>query len=111
MVGGRLGGPAVLPSSQTHPVGKGRMKIVLAGYYGFENVGDELLLHAVLEGIRQRLPEARPIVLSNVPKSTSAAHNVRAISRWNVGSIVGSVYGADRLLFGGGGIFQDRTSK
>jgi polysaccharide pyruvyl transferase CsaB len=87
------------------------MKILLAGYYGFENVGDELLLRAVLDGVRKRLPEARPIVLSNLPRETSAAHQVEAISRWNPFRIAGSVWGANRLMFGGGGIFQDRTSK
>lgn len=87
------------------------MKIVLAGYYGFNNVGDELLLEAVLNGVRKRLPAAQAIVLSNAPERTSADHGVPSLSRWNPAAVIRAVGRADRLMFGGGGIFQDRTSK
>jgi len=87
------------------------MKITVAGYYGFGNVGDELLLKAVLEGIRRRVPTAQPLVLTNNPLQTAKSHGVAAASRWNALSILRAVGGADELLFGGGGVFQDRTSK
>lgn len=87
------------------------MKIALAGYYGFNNVGDELLLEAVLRGLRKRAPGAQPVVLSNEPRRTSGDHGVPAVSRWNPAAVARAVARADRLMFGGGGIFQDRTSK
>ena len=74
-------------------------------------MGDELLLEAVLHGIRKRLPKAQAVVLSNAPTRTAADHGVASVSRWNPAAVIRAVSSADRLMFGGGGIFQDHTSK
>lgn len=83
--------------------------MVLAGYYGFENLGDELLLEVSLGWLRG-LGAVEPWVLSADPCGTRERHGVRAIQRWNPWAVAAALRGAGALVFGGGGIFQDATS-
>ncbi|MBV9079870.1 MAG: polysaccharide pyruvyl transferase CsaB [Elusimicrobia bacterium] len=84
------------------------MSTLIAGYYGFDNVGDELLLTSVLHALR---PTGRITVLSHRPARTRLEHDVESVSRWNPVSVLVALRRADRLVFGGGGIFQDKTSR
>ena len=86
-----------------------RHRVVLAGYYGLGNLGDELLLHVVLEQLKSR-PQIEPCVLSGNPEQTHKRYGVRAANRASPPSIVRALWGARALLFGGGGLLQDTTS-
>lgn len=86
-------------------------KILISGYYGFNNIGDEAILKGLLEGIRERLPLADIVVLSKFPDFTSKKHNVRAINRINLFKIMREMRSMDLLVSGGGSLFQDVTSK
>lgn len=85
------------------------MRIVVSGYYGFGNVGDEAVLAAMLGAIRARLPAARLTVLSANPTQTRRLHNVQSIRRTGVG-VIRALAGADLFLSGGGSLIQDVTS-
>lgn len=85
------------------------MNIVLSGYYGFGNLGDELLLAATLQGLRRRLPGVRPIVLSGDPERTEAEHGVRAVRRDHPLRVAAALRGARLLLSGSGSLLQDAT--
>lgn len=85
------------------------MRIVISGYYGFGNVGDEAVLAAMLGPLRSRLPDARISVLSARPASTRRLHNVHSIARTGPG-VVRALAGCDLFLSGGGSLFQDVTS-
>ena len=51
-----------------------RYRAALAGYYGFGNLGDELLAQASLEALeRVGVDWERVVVLSNDPKGTARA--------------------------------------
>lgn len=86
------------------------MKIVVSGYYGFGNAGDEALLQALLSDMRRLRPGARFIVLSGNPADTAARYEVEAIARTNVAAIVRSLRGARLFVSGGGSLLQDATS-
>ena len=64
--------------------GKGRRyRVALAGYYGFGNLGDELLARASLEALeRSGVPRERVVVLSNDPEGSARALEAAAMSRW-----------------------------
>ena len=79
------------------------MKLLVSGYYGFGNLGDEALLAGLLSG----LPGAQVTVLSGQPDATRALHNVGAVHRLTG---LGALVTHDALLSGGGGLLQDKTS-
>lgn len=85
------------------------MKIVVSGYYGFGNAGDEALLHALLTEMRRLRPKTRFVVLSGDPAATEATYDVEAIRRTDVAAIVRSFRGARLFISGGGSLLQDAT--
>ncbi|HET8984706.1 MAG TPA: polysaccharide pyruvyl transferase CsaB [Trueperaceae bacterium] len=82
------------------------MKVVISGYYGFGNLGDEALLSGLTQGLVSRGHE--PVVLSGDPAATTALHGVG--SRHRTRGLTGAILGADALVSGGGGLLQDGTS-
>jgi polysaccharide pyruvyl transferase CsaB len=85
------------------------MKIVLSGYYGFDNAGDEAILSSIIELILEEEKKAVITVLSNNPQRTEKDLPVNAVNRWNIKEILTALSGADRLISGGGSLFQDIT--
>lgn len=85
------------------------MNVVISGYYGFKNAGDELILASMLSEIRARNAGGGIVVLSRDPRGTARAHGVCAVNRWNPVSVARALSRADMLVSGGGGLFQDRT--
>ncbi len=84
------------------------MKVVVSGYYGFANTGDEAILLAITRELRA-LGHA-VTVLSNDPVQTERDYGVRAVKRMNPLALLSVIAGADALLSGGGGLLQDKTS-
>lgn len=88
-----------------------RYAAALIGYYGFGNLGDELLLEACLNLLADcGIGRGCVVVLSNAPDDTSREFGVDAVNRWRLSEVAGALRESERLIFGGGGIFQDRTS-
>lgn len=87
------------------------MNILLSGYYGFDNAGDEAVLYAILSALREMVPEASITVLSNQPEKTAAAYGVRAVNRWSKTGLFKEIKQCDLLISGGGSLLQDVTSK
>lgn len=84
--------------------------IVISGYYGAGNTGDEAILAAMLQGLRAKLPAAEIVVLSADPAATAVAHGVQAVHRGfghGISAKIRLFCRADLLLSGGGGLFQD----
>ena len=82
------------------------MRVLLSGYYGYGNVGDEALLAGLLAGLRDR--GMQPVVLSGDPAGTRALHDVRAVDRYR--GLPAAVVACDALVSGGGGLLQDVSS-
>jgi polysaccharide pyruvyl transferase CsaB len=86
-------------------------KMLLAGYYGFGNLGDEAILEMTLKQIFEITDRENITVLSGNKVTTSKRYNVSTIDRYNVLSILNALKSADVLIFGGGSLLQDVTSK
>lgn len=84
--------------------------IALLGYYGFGNSGDDALLRAILDDLRQAAPMAGPVVLSFRPKKTRADYGVQSINRFNFFAISRLFSRCKLFLSGGGSLIQDVTS-
>jgi len=85
------------------------MVVALGGYYGFKNAGDEAMLFSLVAELKARGHE--PWVLSQTPNETARELGVRAFARANPKALVKALRGADLFLLGGGGLFQDTTSR
>lgn len=88
--------------------------IVLSGYYGFRNSGDEAVLQSILlalqeQGERQGVKFA-PVVLSANPEETSRTYGVEAAHRMRPAELWRAIRTSDGLISGGGSLLQDETS-
>ncbi len=88
-----------------------RGEILISGYYGFDNMGDDSLLSSMIDGIRRNNPDAKITVLSNSPKKTAAGVGVRCVNRFNIPAVAREMRGAKLLISGGGSLLQDGTSR
>ena len=86
-------------------------KMLLAGYYGFGNLGDEAILEMTLKQILEITERENITVLSGSKAVTRKKYNVNTIDRYNILSILNALLSADVLIFGGGSLLQDVTSK
>ena len=84
--------------------------IVISGYHGFANSGDEALLFAILNTLRDKKPDLDVTVLSKTPDSTSIVYGVKSVYRYNLFRIIKEMKASKMLLFGGGSLLQDVTS-
>ncbi|MFN7172885.1 MAG: polysaccharide pyruvyl transferase CsaB [Fimbriimonadaceae bacterium] len=85
------------------------MNILLAGYYGCGNIGDDAMWLALTQ---QFEPSAvKWTVASGVPGKTHRLFGVDAIPRKDMGEIKTAIQQSDALVFAGGSIFQDATSQ
>jgi polysaccharide pyruvyl transferase CsaB len=84
-------------------------RVLVSGYYGFGNTGDEAILAGLVEGFRQLAPAVELVVLSADSAATESEHGVRAVAR-GLPSAARHLSRCDLLLSGGGGLIQDQTS-
>ena len=84
------------------------MRVLVSGYYGFDNTGDEAIALAITHEVA-RLGHT-PVLLSRDPAATAQAYGVAAAPRMSPLGLPGAVLRAQVLLSGGGGLLQDKTS-
>ncbi|MGI6143026.1 MAG: polysaccharide pyruvyl transferase CsaB [bacterium] len=85
-------------------------RVVISGYFGFNNAGDEAILTSMVGSLRRFVPRIQLTVISGNPALTAAQHQVRAVARTDIPGIIGALRQGDLLLSGGGSILQDVTS-
>jgi polysaccharide pyruvyl transferase CsaB len=85
------------------------MRILLSGYYGFGNLGDEALLAIIIAQLRTRYPYAEIDVLSATPQETAHDYGVEATPRADLACVKRAIERADIVLSGGGGLLQNTT--
>jgi polysaccharide pyruvyl transferase CsaB len=86
------------------------MRVVISGYFGYGNTGDEAILAAMLSSMRAIDPELTPIVISGNGPMTARAHGVDTVARMRPAAIWRALRSSEGLVSGGGGLLQDRTS-
>ena len=84
---------------------------LILGYYGFGNLGDELLLKACIKILNKYgFENEKLIVLSNNPEQTEKNFNIKSVNRWKISEVIKAMKESKFLILGGGGLFQDSTS-
>ncbi|PWW37317.1 MULTISPECIES: polysaccharide pyruvyl transferase CsaB [Paenibacillus] len=88
-------------------------KLVISGYYGFRNSGDEAVLKSILTALEEESHRSNitiePIVLSGDPESTTSMYGVRAVHRMKLKEVREAIKESDGLISGGGSLLQDAT--
>jgi polysaccharide pyruvyl transferase CsaB len=82
-------------------------EILIGGYYGHGNAGDEAILAGLLAALRALRPGLAFTVASGDPARTGAEHGVRAIAAGDLSGLIAAVEASDLVVLGGGGLFQD----
>ena len=90
---------------------KTMVKIMISGYYGFNNTGDEAILKSMVRAFREKIPQIKIVVLSHSPLQTSQAYQVKAIGRLHLIDIMRCLRDTNLFISGGGGLLQDSTGK
>jgi polysaccharide pyruvyl transferase CsaB len=94
-------------------MGSVSVQIVISGYYGFRNSGDEAVLKSILNSLADQEQTAGikivPVVLSNDPEWTARMYGVRSVHRMKLGEIRALMRESDGLISGGGSLLQDAT--
>ena len=83
-------------------------KVLISGYYGYDNFGDEAILAVLIDFLTRRKLEVN--VLSNDPLKTSRTFGVKSAKNFNPLAVLVSVLNCDVLISGGGSLLQDVTS-
>jgi polysaccharide pyruvyl transferase CsaB len=86
------------------------LRLLISGYYGFGNLGDEALLRIIVQRIRARIPNADIEVLSATPILTARELGVRSSPREQWRNVRRAIRECDVVLSGGGGLLQNATS-
>jgi polysaccharide pyruvyl transferase CsaB len=86
-----------------------RLRVVLSGYYGYNNLGDEAILVALVQQLRAMAPDVDLVALSGAPERTASALGIRAVNRLAVPAVWQALRDADLFISGGGSLLQDVT--
>lgn len=85
-------------------------RIVVSGYYGSKNAGDEAMLAAMIEVLADLYPKIHITVISANPEDTKNRHGVTAVNWLNLWEIFKALRQSDLLISGGGSLLQNVTS-
>ena len=89
---------------------KRRADVMISGYYGFGNMGDDSILETIIGRLKRYAPDIKITALTRHPKENEKEFGVRCISRTNIFSIIREMRKSSVLISGGGSLFQDSTS-
>lgn len=81
--------------------------ILISGYYGFRNIGDEAILSCIIQELQDNCPDIEITVISGDIKHTKNLHKVKAISTTDLESIDTKMRSSDLVIVGGGGLYQE----
>ncbi|WP_413374331.1 polysaccharide pyruvyl transferase CsaB [Paenibacillus taichungensis] len=88
-------------------------KLIISGYYGFHNSGDEAVLKSILTALEEESHRSNvtiePIVLSGDPEWTTSMYGVRSVHRMKLKEVREAIKESDGLISGGGSLLQDAT--
>ncbi|MEV6349555.1 polysaccharide pyruvyl transferase family protein [Actinoplanes sp. NPDC051851] len=94
------------------------MRVAIAGWFGSDNLGDEILLHTLMAAVRETREDASFVVLCPDPERVTELHRVDAVHMPTLRSrgtgerqeaAQRALREADILLLGPGTVFQERS--
>jgi len=84
--------------------------VLISGYYGFGNNGDDAVLKSIVDNLKAERPDVKIVVLSKNPPQTEQEYGVNSIFRFNFWRVRSYLRNTKLLITGGGTLLQDLTS-
>lgn len=100
----------ILAREHKNSISKYRFDAIISGYYGFNNIGDDAMLKAIIDSLRTHDRDIRITVLSRNPIETRQIYDVNSINRFNIFHIMRVMRRTRLFINGGGSLIQDNTS-
>ena len=88
-------------------LGRPAVRVVVYGWFGAQNFGDDLLLELVHARVRERYPSAEVLVIGANPHQTRVQHGLEATEPHQKRCICEWLDGAAALIYCGGLMFDD----
>lgn len=85
-------------------------KIVVSGYFGFDNSGDDAILKAMVADFKKLNMDLEIIALSKNPEKTKRVYKIEAVDRFSISEVFNTFRDSDLFISGGGSLLQDITS-
>lgn len=83
-------------------------KVLISGYYGFKNFGDEAILSVLVTHLKE--VGADITVLSSDTEYTAQKYSVNSVRSFDMVNVLKEIQNTDVLISGGGSLLQDVTS-
>ncbi len=83
-------------------------RILVSGWVGAANIGDELIFRSLAEKLEQR--GVNTLAMSTDPDETRRLHGVDAVGWYDARGVTRAVASSNGLILGPGGLLQDETS-
>jgi polysaccharide pyruvyl transferase CsaB len=83
--------------------------VIVSGFYGASNMGDELILRAIEAGLRDSDAAVQITVAAENPLAVERDHGLQAFPRKDLNQALHHVRTASAILLGGGGLWHDYT--
>lgn len=84
-----------------------KMKLLIAGYYGFGNIGDEAILASILKILHQINDEIEITVVGGDKRILEMQYDLHAISWDDDNGVFEGIRSNDYVILGGGGLIND----
>lgn len=81
------------------------MRVLVSGYFGFGNIGDELILNKIIRLFSNT--DHQITILNRVEEVQTTEFNIHHVPRWDLRTIYQEVKKCHVLISGGGGLLQD----
>jgi polysaccharide pyruvyl transferase CsaB len=82
-------------------------RMVIAGNFGFHNIGDEAILSSIISNFRKNEMDMEYCVVSGDPDQTKGSLQVDSVFWKDIPAIIDAAKKCDLIILGGGGIFND----
>lgn len=90
---------------------KKKYDILLSGYYGFDNFGDDLVLMLLVERLRKHIPDIEIVALAKNPKNAMRRYKINCKHRYRPLAVKKTIEESYNYVNGGGTLLTDVTSR
>lgn len=93
------------------PTPRSKKGVLLCGYYGYSNIGDDALLLTAVDRARRELGGARLLALTKNGKRDSRRFGVECVRRYSPVALLCALRDSEVFILGGGTLLQNDTSR